>query len=275
MAAAADRQTDATWLRRTVSAIQPQASDVTTASCHYKPVFGAGDPDSRLLKGIARFGQIEMDPGGSCAEVAYAAEEQVYVVLEGAGTVKYGKQDVAVRKYDFLYLPPGVSHSMARCSGIAPCRVVVMGFRIPEGAAVQMPAQPMLANIDDVQKQTVAGHPPSTLYRLLIGDTRSKRDKIAAGHVLTSLFTMEFDAGGTNIPHHHEREEEIYLVLDGHGDIVAGGGADGLEGRHAAKAGDAYFFRLNCTVGFYAANRQGEAKSRILAVRSLFPAGKR
>jgi mannose-6-phosphate isomerase-like protein (cupin superfamily) len=275
MAAGAERQTDATWIRRTVSEIQPQKSDVTAAGCLYRPVFGAGDPDARLLKGIARFGQIEMSPGGSCAEVAYPAEEQVYVVLDGAGSVKYGKQELAVKKHDFVYMPPGVPHSMAKCSEVGPCRVVVMGFRIPAGTALQVPEKPMIANIGDVQKQTVAGHPPSTLYQLLIGDTKSKRDKIAAGHVLTSLFVMEFDAGGTNLPHHHEREEEVYLVLDGHGDMVAGGGIDGLEGRHPAKAGDAYFFRLNCTVGFYSGNKPGEAKSRILAVRSLFPMGRK
>ena len=104
-----------------------------------------------------------------------------------------------------------------------------------------------------------------------MGDRQSRRDKLAAAQVLTSLFIMEFAAGGTNFPHHHEREEEIYLVLNGYGDMVAGGGLDGIEGRHPAKAGDAYFFRLNCTVGFYAGNKPGEEKAHILAVRSLFP----
>ena len=80
---------------------------------------------------------------------------------------------------------------------------------------------------------------------------------------------MNFAPGGTNFPHHHDREEEIYLVLDGDGDMVAGGGTDGVEGRHPAKAGDAYFFRLNCTVGFY--GTAGAPKARILAVRSLYP----
>jgi uncharacterized cupin superfamily protein len=102
----------------------------------------------------------------------------------------------------------------------------------------------------------------------MIGDVRSTRDKIAAAHVLTSLFIMEITPGGTNSPHHHEREEEIYLLLDGNGDMVAGGGSDGVEGRHKSKPGDAYFFRLNCTVGFY---NTGATKARVLAVRSLFP----
>ncbi len=77
---------------------------------------------------------------------------------------------------------------------------------------------------------------------LLMGDAESKRDRLAAGRVLTSLFVMEIAPGGTNFPHHHEREEEIYLVLSGHGDMVAGGGMDGLEGKHPAKSGGRVFF---------------------------------
>jgi mannose-6-phosphate isomerase-like protein (cupin superfamily) len=81
---------------------------------------------------------------------------------------------------------------------------------------------------------------------------------------------MDFAPGGTNFPHHHETAEEIYLVVDGEGEMVAGGGVDGIEGRHAAKPGDAYFFRQNCTVGFYNQDKAG-AKAHILAVRSKVP----
>jgi mannose-6-phosphate isomerase-like protein (cupin superfamily) len=165
-----------------------------------------------------------------------------------------------VRKNDFMYFPPGVKHGIAGA-----CRLIVMGFKIPPGDDITSPPRPPIANIDEVQKQVVGNHPPSTLYQLLMGDRKSTRDKIAAGLVLTSLFIMEFASGGTNTPHHHAREEEIYLVLNGHGEMVAG------EGRYAAKAGDAYFFPPNCTVGFYSGNRPGEEKAHILAVRSLFP----
>jgi mannose-6-phosphate isomerase-like protein (cupin superfamily) len=142
-----------------------------------------------------------------------------------------------------------------------------MGFRTGSNSE-PAPPYPLKANIEDVPTQLVSGHPSSTLYRLLMGDRESKRDRIAAGDVLTSLFLMEIAPGGTNFPHHHEREEEIYLVLDGHGDMVAGGGMDGIEGRHPARAGDVYFFRLNCTVGYYSAP---QTRSRILAVRSWYP----
>jgi hypothetical protein len=143
-----------------------------------------------------------------------------------------------------------------------------MGFHTRGFEKTSPPKHPLKANIEDVPTQTVSGHPSSTLYRLLMGDVDSKRDRIAAGRVLTSLFVMEIAPRGTNFPHHHEREEEIYLVLEGRGEMVAGGGMDGIEGRHPAKTGDAYFFRLNCTVGFYSAP---DVKSRILAVRSWYP----
>jgi mannose-6-phosphate isomerase-like protein (cupin superfamily) len=79
---------------------------------------------------------------------------------------------------------------------------------------------------------------------------------------------MEFEPGGTNFPHHHDAEEEIYVLLDGQGDMVAGSGTNGLEARFPATPGDTYFFRLNCTVGFY---NGAKAPAHILAVRSLFP----
>jgi mannose-6-phosphate isomerase-like protein (cupin superfamily) len=264
----AERTVDPTFLHRYVPDLAVKPADVSTPTCHYKPIFGEGDSVTSIVKGIARYGEMIVEPKGACALASYPAEEQVYVILEGSGVLSYGAEKVPVRRNDFMYLPAGIRHGISNPADM-PCRVIVMGFRIPGGKPG--PARKLLrANIDEVGKQTVQGHPPSVLYQLLMGDTKSTRDKIAAGQRLTSLFIMEFAPGGTNFPHHHETEEEIYLVLGGHGEMVAGGGMDGIEGRHPAKAGDAYFFRLNCTVGFYNSNDPG-AKTRILAVRSLFP----
>jgi mannose-6-phosphate isomerase-like protein (cupin superfamily) len=268
--AAEDRKVDPTWLYRRVPDVQPQPSDLTTPSCRYKPLFGAGDRDSRIVRGVVRYGEMTVEAGGSSAIVNYPAEEQVYVILEGSGTVHYAGQKVPVKKSDYLYFAPGIAHGLSASPGGA-CRAVVMGFRIPQGTQITPPAAVPIANMDEVKKEVVGSHPPTTLYQLLMGDVNSKRDRLAAARVLTSLFTMEFAPTGTNFPHHHDREEEIYLVLEGYGDMVAGGGMDGVEGRHPARAGDAYFFRLNCTVGFYAGNKPGEPKARILAVRSLYP----
>lgn len=269
--AGAERTVDPTFLHRYLPDVREQKADITTATCHYKPIFGAGDSQPNIPRSVARFGEISIDAGGNCETVAYPREEHVYVVLDGSGTLDYASQKLAVRKHDFLYLPPGLRHAMTSASG---ARVIIIGFKIPERARiVSSPLAPSIANFDGLKWQAVSGHPDSVLYQLLMGDKNSKRDKIAAGEVLTSLFIMEFEPGGTNFPHHHDKAEEVYLVLDGSGDMVAGGGIDGVEGRQPARAGDAYFFRLNCTVGFYASTN-ASPKARILAVRSLYPFSK-
>jgi len=267
---AEERAVDPTFLRRHVPSLEAKPCG---DGCRYKAIFGEGAPDAGIVKGIARYGGLILEPGGATAPAEVPGEERVYVILEGSASVRYGKQSVPVKRGDFFYIAAGAPHSLSNPSTTR-CRAIEMGFRIPPGVRIQVPETLPLANIDDVPKQTVAGHPPTTLYQLLMGDRESKRDKIAAAYVLTSLFIMEFAPGGTNFPHHHEEEEEIYLVLDGNGDMVAGSGMDGVEARFPAKAGDAYFFRLNCTVGFYSSSEPG-SKARILAARSRFPFPKR
>jgi mannose-6-phosphate isomerase-like protein (cupin superfamily) len=262
-----ERKVDPTFLHRNLANVVEKKSDLTTATCHYKPVFGEGDPDTSVVKSVTRFGEAIVDPNGACTTVQYPEEDQIYVVIDGNGSAKYGNADVQLKKEDYIYFPASVPHNLTNQSG-TPLLVIVMGFHIEDVPKAPRPAQPLKANIEDVPTQPVSGHPSSTLYRLLLGDIESKRDRIAAGRAVTSLFLMEIAPTGTNFPHHHEREEEIYLVLDGRGDMVAGGGMDGIEGRRPAAAGDAYFFRLNCTVGFYSAPG---VKSRILAVRSWYP----
>jgi mannose-6-phosphate isomerase-like protein (cupin superfamily) len=262
-----DRQIDPTFLYRDSSAVVEKKSDITTKTCHYQALFGQGDSDTSVVVGVARYGEAVIDPDGVCSSVQYPDEDQVYVVLEGTGSLKYGDTIVSLKKEDYLYIPSTIAHALSNKSDM-PLTVIIMGFRTKGFEKSQPPPQPLKANIEDVPTTTVSGHPDSTRYRLLMGDVDSKRDRIASGRVLTSLFLMEIAPGGTNFPHHHEREEEIYLVLSGHGMMIAGSGMDGIAGRHPAKAGDAYFFRLNCTVGYYSG---ANVKSRILAVRSWYP----
>ena len=133
-----------------------------------------------------------------------------------------------------------------------------MGFKIPSSISIRAPLpHPKIANLEDAKEETVSGHPNSVLYKLLVGLSSGKRDLIDEAYVMDSFFWMDFAPGGTNWPHHHPAAEEIYLVIDGQGEMVAGSGMDGVEGRHPAKAGDAYYFRPNCTVGFYSQNKPG------------------
>ncbi|MBI4893292.1 MAG: cupin domain-containing protein [Acidobacteria bacterium] len=235
---------DPTWLRKHVPEVQ--------AVNGYKPLFEG----ERVLRSVVRYGELV----GSQAEAALPNEERIYVVAEGKGEVVYQGAKRAVRAGDFFYCAPGAKHAL-NGSG---WRVVVMGFK---ASPASVPPELPVANLEEIRKQTVAGHPPTVLYQLMIGDTKSTRDRLAVAQTVTSLYVMEFEPGGTNAPHHHEDEEEIYYLMDGKGEMVAGSGMDGLLGKYEARPGDAYFFRKNCTVGFYADSAPG-AKAHILAVRS-------
>lgn len=267
---AQDRKVEATWLHRYVPSLNQASTDLSSPSCHYKPIFGAGDAENRILRSVSRFAEVSVDAGGSCEAVLREREEEIDFVLEGAGTLRSGDETHPLRANDFTYLAPGVKHSLANNSKQA-LRVLIMDFKIPKRIAISPPPQQIrVINMNDLKEETVQGHPDSVLYKLLVGPKGATRDAIDDAYVVTSLFWMNFAAGGTNFPHHHETAEEIYLVLDGEGDMVAGSGMDGVEGRYPAKAGDAYYFRPNCTVGFYNQNKPG-AKAHILAVRSKIP----
>jgi mannose-6-phosphate isomerase-like protein (cupin superfamily) len=266
----ADTQVDPTFLIRHLPDVVEAPSKLSSASCRYKPLFGEGDKYARLQKSVTRYGELTVDKSGASSQAQFPNEEQIYFVSAGSGQLMYGGAKYPLRNGDFVYLPPNIEHGLQGSSDGA-LRVIWMGFKVPSGATAKSPDKPLLANIKDVKKQVVGNHPPSTLYQLMIGDVNSKRDRIAAGLTVTSLFIMEFAPGGTNKPHHHEREKEIYLLLEGTGDMVAGGGMDGIEGRFPAKPGDAFFYRMNTTVGFYNNPRDDAPKAYILAVRSIVP----
>lgn len=262
--AAADRTVDPTFLRLNINNLPPTADDLCPdKDCESVTAFRHGG----VIRGVSRYGAVRLAPGKATATVTYPREEQIYYVWEGSGQVVYAGDRHPIQRGDFMYLPAGVPHGLAN-AGSESLRVVVMGFILPPGIEPRKPERLAKANISEVKKQVVGGHPPSTLYQLMIGDWSSTRDRLSTGHILTSLFIMEFAQGGTNFPHHHDREEEIYLLLDGEGDMVAGSGLDGVEGRFPAKPGDAYFYRLNTTVGFY---NTGGKQAHILAIRSLYP----
>lgn len=267
--AAQERQVDPTWLQRSVPTLVDSKVDFSSESCQYKAIFGEGHND-RKMESIARFGEARVDARGSCQPVDYDRQEELYFVLEGKGELHYENQNFPIRANDFTYIAPGVKHSITNNSAAA-LRITIMTFKIPRSILIDAPPrEPKIVNMDSLNEQTVEGHPASVLYKLLVGPRTGTRDAIDQAYVVTSLFWMDFAPGGTNFPHHHEAAEEIYLVVDGQGDMVAGGGMDGIEGRHPAKSGDAYYFRPNCTVGFYNQNKAG-AKAHILAVRSKIP----
>src|ERR1039458_2265474 len=62
---------DPIFLRRQVSDVKPQPDDLTAVNAKaasYKPLFGIGDPDVAQLKGVARYGELTVGPGGTRSE---------------------------------------------------------------------------------------------------------------------------------------------------------------------------------------------------------------
>jgi mannose-6-phosphate isomerase-like protein (cupin superfamily) len=261
------------FLRRSVADIPEQSIDLSTATAHYKPIFGIVDPNAQNVKGVVRFGELTVEPGGSSKTVSYKDSEGVFFILAGTGTLYYGQERVPVKQNDFVYLPVATEHGISNPSQ-EPLRLLVMGFKIPEGVEVPATAKLMMASAADVRLQVLASHGPTTQFKLLMGTTQSKRDKLAVAQQINSLFVMDFAVGGTNIPHRHAKEEEIYYVLHGHGDMVAGTDAAKKEVRYPAKEGDAYYFSHGTLIGFYSGGKEGEDHAQILAVRWPVPSAK-
>jgi mannose-6-phosphate isomerase-like protein (cupin superfamily) len=269
IASAQDRKIDPTWLYRDVSKLTDHHVDFSTDSCRYIPIFAEGDADSAVPKSVTRFGELTVAPHGNCQGVEYPREEELFFVLHGNGMLHYGEESHALAQNDFTYVPPTVRHSISNGSD-QPLQIVMTTVKIRAETRILPPGKLVVANLSELQERTVEGHPNSVLYKLMIGPRSATRDRINATYAVADFFLMDFAPGGTNFPHHHETAEEIYLVLDGDGQMAAGGGMDGVEGLHQAKAGDAYYFRQNCTVGFYN-QKSSSAKAHILAVRVFVP----
>ncbi len=261
------------FLRRSVADIHEQSIDLSTATAHYKPIFGRADPNAQNVKGVTRFGELTVEARGSSKTVGYKDAEEVFFVLAGSGVLLYGQAKVPLKSNDFVYLPVGVEHGVAN-EAQAPLRLLVMGFTIPEGTKVPPTPERMMASADEVRLQVLASHGPTTQFKLLLGTTQSTRDKLPAAQRINSLFLMDFAPGGTNIPHRHNKEEEIYYVLRGQGNMVAGSDAAKKEMRYPAKQGDAFYFTRNTLIGFYSGNKENEDHAQILAVRWPSPSSK-
>lgn len=263
---------DQLFLVRYVPNLKYQPVDLTTdtTTASYKPIFGEGDKDGKWLNGISRMGELTVAPGGVSAVVSRPYEEYVLYVTEGKGTLLYDQEQAALRANDFLYVPAGVRHGITNDSK-NPIRVLFMGYKMPEGGEFEPKKKLQIANADEVELQVLGSHGPSTQYRLLMGTTESTRDRLASASQMKSLFIMDFAPHGTNNPHRHAKEEEVYFVLRGSGYMVAGLDEYGNGVRHPSQVGDSFYWAAGTEVGFYSLNKEGEEHSIILAIRSADP----
>lgn len=256
-------------LKRSADTLEAVEMAISTETAHYKPLFGAGASDAEVPLGVTRYGQLIVESEGRSQSVTREGEELVYYVLGGTGLLRYGDQEVPISRDDFFYVPPGTAHRFSNPREDT-LEVMTMGFSVPEGPAGAASAELKIANASDVPFQVLGSHGGTVTYRLLMGTTESERDRLAAAERMTSLYVMDFKPGGTNKPHRHGQAEEIYFLLQGHGEMVAGA-PDGTSERYPAEAGDAFFFTPGSPVGFYSGNEEGEPHARILAVRSTAP----
>ena len=260
---------DAQYLKRTLSSAPEVKIELTTGTAHYKALFGKGDDSSEIIKGAGRYGLLVIDPGGSSNQVVFDNEEHILFITGGTGIISCGNENIPVAKNDFMYVPGGMKFSLSNPREQS-LSIILMGFKLKPESCKEIRRSLLIANTDEVKFQTLPSHGPTTQFQLLMGNTESTRDRLAAACQVTSLFIMDFAAGGTNNPHKHDNEEEIYLVLRGKGDMVAGEKESGGELRHTANEGDVYFFSSKTLIGFYSGNKDDEDHARILAVRFNF-----
>jgi len=163
---AQDPKVEPTWLHRYVPTLKETTSELSSVTCHYKPIFGQGDTERRLPKTVTRFAVATVTANGACPTVHNDREEAIYFMLKGSGVLRSGEATFPIRANDFTYLAPGTKHSIANNSQDE-VQVLVIGLKILPGMAIAAPASPpKVVSLDDLKEETVEGHPTSVVSPL-------------------------------------------------------------------------------------------------------------
>lgn len=230
--------------KQSLSARLRQDAGMSTNTSRYRPMFRAGDNNSTgVVKAVKHFGHLSLDPNGESKSFKYDREEMVYYILGGTGMLRYENKNVPISKNDFFYVPIGTPHGFFNPREDS-LEIMVMEVEVPADTLVKPTNNLKLASADAISFQLLPqnGHGPSSRYQLLVDNVRSTRDRLAAAYLINSVYVIDFDAGCTNIPHRHKNEEEIYFMLQGNGEMVAGESPEGKEMRYPAKEDNAFSF---------------------------------
>lgn len=83
------------------------------------PVNRRGDQESYLLLALGQFGSrnlaitwVDGAPGSEQALHRHDANEQVYVIVRGRGTMKAGGEEQDVGPGTMVFIPPGIDHAI-------------------------------------------------------------------------------------------------------------------------------------------------------------------
>lgn len=89
-----------------------------------------------------------------------------------------------------------------------------------------------IRNFSSVKPVVAEGHGPTSLYQNIFGPEMK---------AFTSFWKMTIKPGGTNKPHTHKDQEQIYFVVRGSSTVMVG------EEKQQAKAGDVVFLPSGLT----------------------------
>lgn len=258
---------DIEYLYRSSDSLKESTLDISNDKTRYYPLFGAGDADSTHLHITNNFGYLIVDENGASPIVNNQRIEIVFFVLEGTGFISQNGLKLPISKNDFFYLPINSNYGFENPRETK-LSMLMMGYLVPDSIEVNYRSKFEIANVSNVEPVILDSHGETVTYELLLGPITSERDKIASAIQISSLFIMDFKPGGTNKPHKHRFAEEIYFVLQGTGNMVAGE-SNGEPILHPAKKGDSYYYPKNKIVGFYSTNESNDERARILAIRTV------
>ncbi|MEM3045661.1 MAG: cupin domain-containing protein [Candidatus Bathyarchaeia archaeon] len=117
-----------------------------------------------------------------------------------------------------------------------------------------------IRNFRSVKPVIMEGHGPTTLYQNIFGVMYKTDVPMKA---FTSFWKMTIKPGGTNKPHTHNDQEQIYMVVRGASTVMVG------EERQTAKAGDVIFLPPNVP---HAVFNETKKPCVIVAVGAKLPA---
>jgi len=115
-----------------------------------------------------------------------------------------------------------------------------------------------VVNVKDVEKRVLGSHGETTKYQLIFG----RGSEYPVTKSITSVWVMTVEPGGTNQPHSHEDEEQVYLIKSGEGTISVG------DEKRRVKEGDVIYLPPKITHAFY---NDGESECVITAFGAKVP----
>ena len=222
---------------------------------------GLGEAAGETLVGVAR---IDVDPGCRPGPVhQHASEEEIFFVLEGSGLAWI---DGAVHEIGvgdtIVYLANGPEHTVI--AGPDGLSVLAYGenhdpalVRLPRAGMARRGALWLELSADDPLQREAAAGPlelpeptPRPSYIVALEDVELEVEEVgdvatterdvarAAGSVRTGLRYNTVPAGKLNCPPHwHGNEHELFVVLEGGGELLLYDNRGEVAETHALRAG--------------------------------------